>query len=152
MPRPRFPHLRREAARGKTFWYVRRGHGLRIRIRGDYGSQEFFANYYAALGSSPSSSASTRIVYEHEDRLSSVYFIRCGNAVKIGISKDAHVRARAIQVAQSETVEVVHTCKGGRKLERYFHKLFASLRVRGEWFRYEGDLLDWLNAETACAA
>jgi len=49
MPRPHLPYLLKEIARGKTFWYFRRGKGLRVRIHGEYGSAEFTQNYLAAL-------------------------------------------------------------------------------------------------------
>jgi len=50
MPRPRPPHLHRETTRhGTAAWYVRRGKGARIRIRGNYGTSEFEAAYQAAL-------------------------------------------------------------------------------------------------------
>lgn len=50
MPRPRPPHLCREVKRGKPVWYVRKGrHGPRIRVHGDYGSEDFWSNYRAAL-------------------------------------------------------------------------------------------------------
>ena len=49
MPHPRPPHLHRELARnGETIWYVRVGHGPRVRIRGAFGSQEFLSAYKAA--------------------------------------------------------------------------------------------------------
>ncbi len=50
MPRPALPHLHRERTRhGATVWYVRKGQGPRIRIKGEYGSQEFVAAYEAAV-------------------------------------------------------------------------------------------------------
>lgn len=50
MPKPRPPYLVREISRGQTYWYVRKGrHGARVRIRGEYGSDEFWTNYRAAL-------------------------------------------------------------------------------------------------------
>jgi integrase len=50
MPRPRPPHLHRQITRhGRTVWYVRRGKGPRIRIQGEFGSEEFGAAYEAAL-------------------------------------------------------------------------------------------------------
>jgi hypothetical protein len=53
MPRPRPPHLHRQITRhGKTAWYVRIGKGPRIRIRSDFGSPEFDAEYNAAIASS----------------------------------------------------------------------------------------------------
>ena len=49
MPKPSLPYASKEIARGHVFWYVRRRKGPRIRIRGDFGSPEFMANYHAAL-------------------------------------------------------------------------------------------------------
>ena len=50
MPRPRPPFLHCEISRhGKRKWYVRRGHGPRIRIEGEYGSPEFTRAYEAAV-------------------------------------------------------------------------------------------------------
>src|SRR5262245_44959686 len=57
MPRPRPPHLHRERTRhGRTAWYVRIGHGSRIRLRAEYGTPEFEAEYRAALEGRPPAS------------------------------------------------------------------------------------------------
>jgi integrase len=49
MPRPRPPYLSREVSRhGKPVWYLRRD-GKRIRIRAEYGTPEFAAEYQMAL-------------------------------------------------------------------------------------------------------
>jgi integrase len=54
MPRPRPPHLHREETRhGVVTWYVRRGHGPRIRIKAEYGSEAFWSEYRAALEGAP---------------------------------------------------------------------------------------------------
>jgi integrase len=54
MPRPRPPHLRRQETRhALVAWYVRRGHGPRIRIRAEYGSEAFWVEYRAALEGAP---------------------------------------------------------------------------------------------------
>jgi hypothetical protein len=48
MPRPRPPYLSREVTRhGTPVWYVRRD-GKRIRLRAEYGTPEFDAEYQAA--------------------------------------------------------------------------------------------------------
>jgi integrase len=50
MPRPRPPHLHREVTRhGRTVWYVRVGKGPRIRLRAEFGSPDFEAEYQAAI-------------------------------------------------------------------------------------------------------
>lgn len=50
MSKRRPPYLVRERTRhGKIIWYVRIGHGPRVRIAGTYGTQEFVDNYTLAL-------------------------------------------------------------------------------------------------------
>src|SRR5690348_15529490 len=50
MPRPRPPHLHREATRhGTMVWYVRIGKGPRTRIKATYGTSEFDSAYHAAI-------------------------------------------------------------------------------------------------------
>ncbi len=54
MPRPRPPHLHRQITRhGRAVWYVRIGKGPRVRIRAEFGTAEFDAEYQAALSSTP---------------------------------------------------------------------------------------------------
>jgi hypothetical protein len=50
MPRRRPPHLQRQITRhGKAVWYVRVDHGPRVRIRAEFGTPEFDAEYCSAL-------------------------------------------------------------------------------------------------------
>lgn len=50
MPHPRPPHLHRQITRhGRTVWYVRIAKGARVRIRAEFGTPEFAAEYQAAL-------------------------------------------------------------------------------------------------------
>jgi integrase len=57
MPRPRPPQLSHETTRhGKRVWYVRDGNGTqrrRVRIRAEYGTPEFTADYQAARAQQP---------------------------------------------------------------------------------------------------
>ncbi|MGA8750716.1 MAG: tyrosine-type recombinase/integrase [Pseudolabrys sp.] len=54
MPRPRPPHLQRQLTQhGKTVWYVRIGKGPRVRVRAEFGTPEFDAEYQAALSNNP---------------------------------------------------------------------------------------------------
>jgi integrase len=54
MPRPRPPHLQREKSRhGKLVWYVRVGKGPRVRLSADFGTEEFDAEYVAAVNGKP---------------------------------------------------------------------------------------------------
>lgn len=50
MPKPRPPYLQKQITRhGKHVWYVRKGEGPRIRIHGEFGTEEFNANYLNAV-------------------------------------------------------------------------------------------------------
>src|SRR3954470_17885321 len=54
MPRTRPPHLHYEQTRhGRHVWYVRQAHGPRTRLKAAYGSEEFWAEYRAALQGTP---------------------------------------------------------------------------------------------------
>jgi integrase len=60
MPKPRPPYLHRQESRhGAVCWYVRRGHrghGRRVRIKAEYGSEDFWAQYRAAVEGAPAPS------------------------------------------------------------------------------------------------
>jgi integrase len=61
MPRPRKPYVQKETTRHKkTVWYFRKGDGPRVRLRGDYESPEWLADYEAALGVAQGSPAPTK--------------------------------------------------------------------------------------------
>jgi integrase len=54
MPKPRLPFLQYERSRhGTLTYYVRMGKGPRLRIKGEYGSEEFMAAYHAAIAGKP---------------------------------------------------------------------------------------------------
>lgn len=58
MPRPRPPYLHRVITRhGKAVWYVRLGAGQRkrIRLRSEFGTEDFRLEYEAALSGAPQS-------------------------------------------------------------------------------------------------
>jgi len=58
MPRPRPPHLQREITRhGKAVWYVRVNRGPRVRLKAEFGTPEFDAEYRAALSGTPTRKA-----------------------------------------------------------------------------------------------
>jgi integrase len=62
MPRPRPPNLCRQITRhGKTVWYVRIGKGLRIRLRSEFGSDEFDTEYQAAISGRPRPTKNTAV-------------------------------------------------------------------------------------------
>lgn len=72
----------------------------------------------------------------------SVYFMSCRSAIKIGYAKDPHRRVQAHQISQPHKVGLMVTVPGGRELEREYHRRFAAYRLRGEWFSDAQDILD----------
>jgi hypothetical protein len=64
---------------------------------------------------------------------------------KIGIADDPEARRRALQTGHHETITllgskiVVDDRFTVKDLERKMHSLLAHKRVRGEWFKFDGD-------------
>lgn len=63
MPKPRPPHLVSERSRhGALVWYVRKGHGPRIRLREEFGTDPFWTEYRAALEGTPQATENGKAV------------------------------------------------------------------------------------------
>lgn len=65
-----------------------------------------------------------------------IYFIRSGNAVKIGVTTDIRRRLYDLQVASPTALELVGVHLGDRKTEEALHHRFRNHQIRGEWFRW----------------
>jgi hypothetical protein len=76
-----------------------------------------------------------------------VYFVRYGRIVKIGFSTNFAQRLAELQRGTPESLFVLGVYPGGRDLERKFHTLFASLKIKNEFFRYDDPL--WRFVEIA---
>lgn len=79
----------------------------------------------------------------------SVYFIRnrlTGN-VKIGVSALVGKRLSELQTGSDGDLELIRTEIGDEKHERALHGRFASERLRGEWFKTDGSLGEYLGIE-----
>lgn len=74
---------------------------------------------------------------EVDDPDSVVYYIRFGDRIKIGFSRNLGRRLTAIPHDELLTVE-----PGARKVEANRHRQFAPLRIIGEWFAAEAPLLE----------
>ena len=72
-----------------------------------------------------------------------IYFIARSGFVKIGITNNLKGRMSSLQTAAPEPISLLFTLDGGASDEKRFHKQFAQYRETGEWFRLEGDLLDF---------
>jgi DNA-binding transcriptional regulator YdaS (Cro superfamily) len=67
-----------------------------------------------------------------------VYAISNGNAVKIGFAKNPIRRLSEINVATHDRCELIGFARANRAHEKEIHSIFASERIRGEWFRRGG--------------
>lgn len=71
-----------------------------------------------------------------------VYFIRAGNngPIKIGVADNVEKRVETLQTGNAVELIVIAVIKCSSRSaafnkEAAFHKMFASKRIRGEWFR-----------------
>jgi hypothetical protein len=70
-----------------------------------------------------------------------VYFIRGGEHIKIGWSKDPLKRLEQLRTGCPYPLEMLGCMAGEESDERALHEHFAHLRERGEWFKAEPWLL-----------
>ncbi len=73
-----------------------------------------------------------------------VYFVRTGEFIKIGVSKDVRARLRKIDTASPIAPVLALLEPGGPAEERRFHERFADLRARREWFHARGALAEFI--------
>jgi hypothetical protein len=73
-----------------------------------------------------------------------VYFVRAGNAVKIGFSRNVERRLVDLQISFPSRIELLLALRGSVVTERQLHHKFRSLRLNGEWFKFEGALADYI--------
>lgn len=76
----------------------------------------------------------------------SVYFIRDTNKpeVKIGYSHDPARRLRKLEKETRRTLQLLGTIYGGYAEEQALHRQFKDFNIRGEWFRLEGALVQFI--------
>lgn len=79
-----------------------------------------------------------------------VYFIHSeeSRAVKIGRAKNVERRLKSLQTAHPYELKVIKTIKvkagkAAKDLENSLHQKFDHLRLSGEWFKAEPELLDF---------
>jgi hypothetical protein len=80
-----------------------------------------------------------------ENKMEYVYFIRCNEFTKIGITNDIDYRLRSLQTGNPYPLELL--CKfeyaNALPIEGILHKRFSGRRVQGEWFKLsDTDLSD----------
>jgi hypothetical protein len=76
----------------------------------------------------------------------SVYYIHSPDTdrIKIGFAGDPRGRLGKMQVDSPTRLVLLALEEGGRALEARRHREFSSLRERGEWFRFDGPLKEFV--------
>lgn len=72
-----------------------------------------------------------------------VYFIRCGDFIKIGFTRgraQLDERVKTLQIGNPFDLEVVDWIVGNWRLEQFLHEKFDHLHHQGEWFRADPEL------------
>lgn len=75
-----------------------------------------------------------------------VYFIREGDAIKIGFSENVKVRFAGLQSGHHGSLELLGTIAAPVDIEQAILAKFDHLRIRGEWFRAEPELLEFIKS------
>jgi hypothetical protein len=76
-----------------------------------------------------------------------VYFIQCGEFVKIGVTQSrAKARMTDFRTGSPFEYSILAEVAGSTYLERELHRMFSDYRHRGEWFRLEGEMAVFINA------
>lgn len=73
-----------------------------------------------------------------------VYFIRSGNAVKIGVSDNVGKRIEQLKTSTHRKLRLVGLADGGIGLEKELHTRFAAYRIRGEWFKWCQEISEYV--------
>lgn len=76
-----------------------------------------------------------------------VYFIQIGKSgdIKIGYSNNIKDRMYTIQTSIPEKIRLLGYIKGDRCKEKEIHELFKDFKIKGEWFKCNKILIDYLN-------
>jgi hypothetical protein len=85
---------------------------------------------------------------ENRKQHAGVYVLGFDNYIKIGMSADVIQRINEIQTWLPAKVFVHCIFVGdGRETEKMLHDRFSRYRLRGEWFKHEGALADWIKEQ-----
>ena len=83
--------------------------------------------------------------------MSVVYFIQCGDWIKIGVTTNLCARMEALASSNPHQLQLLGHMPGTHKLERELHRKFAGHRLRYEWFSASPEILAYVQAFTSKA-
>jgi len=75
-----------------------------------------------------------------------VYFLRAGEAVKIGHTSDLKARIRALETGSAHRIVPLGVVPGDQAIGRAIHHRLDAHRMNGEWFSPHRDVFDLLAA------
>lgn len=64
-----------------------------------------------------------------------LYFVRCGEFIKIGVSSDVPKRLKALKSSNPHPLELMYHGVGEGVHEEQWHLLYQDMHLHGEWFR-----------------
>lgn len=83
-----------------------------------------------------------------------VYFIlnKDSNAIKIGRARDLGKRIKALQTSSPAQLQLINSIqvnsgKEAEALEKSLHQQFREIRLAGEWFKAEAELLEYIQTQ-----
>jgi hypothetical protein len=73
-----------------------------------------------------------------------VYFVQgeFGGGIKIGYSKTPESRLKQLQTSYPDTLKILVLVPGSNKDEKSYHRKFEHIKLNGEWFKPEKELID----------
>lgn len=78
-----------------------------------------------------------------------VYFILNENdgLVKIGYSKNPWSRCKQLQTGNGNKLKLIYYVFGDKDVEYAMHLRFKDFKVRGEWFKYNDVIKNWIRLD-----
>lgn len=78
-----------------------------------------------------------------------IYFIKCNEFVKIGVSHSPDSRLDDLQIGNPYELKIIgYIANGGFKLEKEIQKRFFNQLIHHEWFRLNNEIKEYINTTT----
>jgi len=75
-----------------------------------------------------------------------VYLFTDGEHYKIGYTKDIKKRLSSINTGNAKNIEIVDYIIGSKSIEKKLHKKFDHLKIKGEWFLKDNEILEYFKS------